>query len=447
MKALVLLVVAALVRTAVYPLSVEASQSIVPSPKPGTILRSIDVSSIQDGWEPSTSAAPMIDEEGKLWMLGNRGTDYTPIQLLLQSGPTVPPSPDPAIAKALLASIFRSVPPIPLGARMETNRAVFTCYDGNSGKLLYQTEGMTSLWGFSPDGSLFPSGGWDLPLDVGPGNYQHNSNHEMVSTESGYIVVNGQLIESHTPFRRVGGVIVIDTKGTRPAQFLPIAGDDSYVTGLAAGRDGVVYATFVAPKVRGGIRGLNPATGQTVFAPNIADAFYAAPVITRDGTLYALGHMEGDFPRRFTLYAIATSSKGGPALSPWPRSTGDNMNSYQQQSVLDRDHDGLTDAEEASLGTDPAKADTDGDGYSDGTEVQNGSNPKDAFSIPDIMEAEAAIKLNFGTTKGQRYQIQSSYDLLSWENEGEPFFGTGKRTSRLVEANATKFYWRLIRVE
>jgi hypothetical protein len=48
----------------------------------------------------------------------------------------------------------------------------------------------------------------------------------------------------------------------------------------------------------------------------------------------------------------------------------------------DRDHDGLTDAEELNVGTDPTKADTDGDGFSDFLEFQNGSNPMDNLSVP-----------------------------------------------------------------
>jgi hypothetical protein len=41
----------------------------------------------------------------------------------------------------------------------------------------------------------------------------------------------------------------------------------------------------------------------------------------------------------------------------------------------DADGDGLSDAEEAALGTDPANPDTDGGGVNDGTEVANGTDP------------------------------------------------------------------------
>jgi hypothetical protein len=42
---------------------------------------------------------------------------------------------------------------------------------------------------------------------------------------------------------------------------------------------------------------------------------------------------------------------------------------------LDSDQDGLSDAEEKALGTDPKNKDTDGDGYSDGVEVKTGYDP------------------------------------------------------------------------
>ena len=54
---------------------------------------------------------------------------------------------------------------------------------------------------------------------------------------------------------------------------------------------------------------------------------------------------------------------------PEPEDTGDD------------DGDGLTNAEEAELGTDPSLSDTDGDGYSDGEEVHAGTDPLDSDSV------------------------------------------------------------------
>jgi len=48
----------------------------------------------------------------------------------------------------------------------------------------------------------------------------------------------------------------------------------------------------------------------------------------------------------------------------------------------DPDGDGLTNAEEAELGTDPGVADSDGDGYSDGAEVSGNTDPADADDKP-----------------------------------------------------------------
>lgn len=62
----------------------------------------------------------------------------------------------------------------------------------------------------------------------------------------------------------------------------------------------------------------------------------------------------------------------------------------------DIDGDGLSNDEEAELGTDPARADTDGDGVNDGSEASAGSDPLDNRSfadadgdlVPDAVEAE-----------------------------------------------------------
>lgn len=48
----------------------------------------------------------------------------------------------------------------------------------------------------------------------------------------------------------------------------------------------------------------------------------------------------------------------------------------------DDDGDGLTNAEEAALGTDPALADTDGDGWDDGDELGGNTDPTAAADHP-----------------------------------------------------------------
>lgn len=56
-------------------------------------------------------------------------------------------------------------------------------------------------------------------------------------------------------------------------------------------------------------------------------------------------------------------------------STEQNSNTTDASDELDSDRDGLSDAREVELGTDPRNADTDGDGYLDGQEVEGGFNP------------------------------------------------------------------------
>lgn len=54
----------------------------------------------------------------------------------------------------------------------------------------------------------------------------------------------------------------------------------------------------------------------------------------------------------------------------------------------DSDGDGINDGDEVALGTDPNNADTDGDGASDAEEVAAGSDPNDASSIPNTETSE-----------------------------------------------------------
>lgn len=53
----------------------------------------------------------------------------------------------------------------------------------------------------------------------------------------------------------------------------------------------------------------------------------------------------------------------------------DKLNTVVPDVPADSDKDGLSDENEAKMGTNPSKSDTDGDGHSDGQEVAGGYNP------------------------------------------------------------------------
>lgn len=75
------------------------------------------------------------------------------------------------------------------------------------------------------------------------------------------------------------------------------------------------------------------------------------------------------------------------------------------ETPTDSDSDGITDAEELALGTDPDNADTDGDGFTDGEEVDTGTDPTNRFSwdyasgqFPDFsVDAEGITETGWGT--------------------------------------------------
>lgn len=73
----------------------------------------------------------------------------------------------------------------------------------------------------------------------------------------------------------------------------------------------------------------------------------------------------------------------------------------------DADSDGLTNAQEIALGTDPLNPDTDGDGFYDGLEVLLGTNPLDPKSYPSITQAEP------GAVSSATFSIQNNISPLS----------------------------------
>jgi hypothetical protein len=270
----------------------------------------------------------------------------------------------------------------------------------------------------------------------------------MVTTTDGLIVISA--VRADAPETSVG-LIVIDPERVRPQRIIELPFGPMRVTGMAVGRDGLVYCSLSnlrqSVELRGGVARVNLSTGESALIGNVVSSVEAPPIITKAGVLLVAGKASW-LGGNGTIHAIATSSVGGLALSPWPRSTGDNFDSYREQSLEDTDGDGLTDSEERlNYGTDPLKADTDGDGYSDLVEVQNGSNPKSASDLPEIMEVRPAVQIYFGTSQGRRYQLQYSTDLTQWIDFGAAFTGTGAKQSQMVEADQANRFWKLRRVE
>ena len=264
----------------------------------------------------------------------------------------------------------------------------------------------------------------------------------VVTTADGLIVISAVRADAR---ETSVGLIVIDPDRVRPQRIIELPFGPMRVTGMAVGRDGIVYCSLSDRAQRGGVARVNLTTGEAALIGNVVDPVEAPPIITKAGVLLVASKRYGG---NGTIHAIATGSLGGLALSPWPRSTGDNFDSYREQSLEDTDGDGLTDSEERlNYGTDPLKVDTDGDGYSDLVEVQNGSNPKSASDLPEIMEVRPAVQIYFGTSLGRRYQLQYSTDLIQWTDFGAAFTGTGAKQSQLVEADQANRFWKLRRLE
>jgi hypothetical protein len=79
------------------------------------------------------------------------------------------------------------------------------------------------------------------------------------------------------------------------------------------------------------------------------------------------------------VYLVGEGNGGGaqPTATVGPTAT------TGPGTPVDTDGDGVSDADEATIGTDPTIVDTDGDCHSDGAEVAAGTNPLDANSLPD----------------------------------------------------------------
>ncbi len=100
------------------------------------------------------------------------------------------------------------------------------------------------------------------------------------------------------------------------------------------------------------------------------------------------GRPDGNYVFRYT-----TTGAEAPCENPFVEVT-----ISVNDCIVDSDGDGLTDGQEAELGTDPFNPDTDGDGFNDGDEVANGTDPLDSCD-PNLTPACNPANIDLEITK------------------------------------------------
>ena len=117
-----------------------------------------------------------------------------------------------------------------------------------------------------------------------------------------------------------------------------------------------------------------------------------------------------------------------------------------QDADGDADGDGIRNALELSIGTNPTTADSDNDGFPDFDELHAGTNPIDMADNPQVGRSAiySAAEMLFFTEPGKTYKLQSVSDLglQPWIDESDPIVGTGQMLQHFISTRGIekKFY-------
>jgi hypothetical protein len=92
-------------------------------------------------------------------------------------------------------------------------------------------------------------------------------------------------------------------------------------------------------------------------------------------------------------------------------------------------------------------ADSDGDGVSNYNEFLAGTDPTLASSVLRValQSTPQGLFLNWNTQPGLIYQVQSSIDVRTWGNLGDPRFAPGVVDSMYI-SGARANYYRVLRL-
>ena len=138
-------------------------------------------------------------------------------------------------------------------------------------------------------------------------------------------------------------------------------------------------------------------------------------------------------------------------VDTWEMANFGNLTS--QIGSGDADNDGVSNALEEDLGTNPMLADSDNDGFSDLAEIQGNSNPNDMLSIlptNTVIEMLPAIELSYvpgqvGVTQVFQY-VDAMGDGNGWTNLGPSFISSNGLSYQLISLrDTTQKYYRVIK--
>jgi hypothetical protein len=92
--------------------------------------------------------------------------------------------------------------------------------------------------------------------------------------------------------------------------------------------------------------------------------------------------------------------------------------------------------------------DSDGDGMTNLQEFLAGTDPRDPLSVLRlyIRPTDLGFRLEWNTTPGLVYRLQSSSDFKDWADVGPLRFSPGTQDSHLVQDASSVSYYRVIRV-
>ncbi len=176
------------------------------------------------------------------------------------------------------------------------------------------------------------------------------------------------------------GVVAGVTLAGASAPFSPVFGGITNVGDISINPQPVITSLVPKSALAGAagvsmtVKGANLIGATLAFSPSTISI--TNTTIASDGTSATLSlGIPGTAIGTFVLVASSPAGSTGTTLTQDDRFTVVDPN-----STADTDGDGLSDVQEATLGTDPLNADTDGDGFSDGVEVASRSDPLNPLS-------------------------------------------------------------------